>query len=78
MGLLDKLLLGFSLSKPIPEHLLGNLKKYRYNSQDNSLLSKYILSHYWNALIKLFPLTIAYKFTQQLYDYFTLMHIAQI
>lgn len=57
---MDRLLLGFSLSEPIPKHLLANLKKYRYNSQDNSLLSKYILCHYWNALIKLFPLTIAY------------------
>lgn len=60
MGLLDRFLLGFSLSEPIPRHLLGNLKKYRYNSQDNSLLSKYVLCHYWNALIKLFPLTVAY------------------
>jgi hypothetical protein len=78
MGILDKLLLGFSLSSPIPEHLLGNLKKYRYNSQDNSLLSKYVLCHYWNALTQLFPLTVAYQSTRQQYNCFTPISIAQI
>lgn len=56
---LDRLLLGFSLREPLPSRYLPNLRKYRYNSVDNSILSKYVLCHYWNALVKLFPLWMA-------------------
>lgn len=36
-----------------------NIHKYKYASVDDSLISKYILTPYWNWLVQLFPLTIA-------------------
>lgn len=38
---------------------LKNLKKYSYKGVDESLVSHYLLTPYWNWFIKLFPLTIA-------------------
>ncbi|KAG2353958.1 hypothetical protein BDR07DRAFT_1431272 [Suillus spraguei] len=38
---------------------LKNLKKYSYQGVDESLVSRYLLTPYWNWFIKLFPLTIA-------------------
>lgn len=38
---------------------LKNLKKYSYKGVDESLVSRYLLTPYWNWFIKLFPLTIA-------------------
>ncbi|KAG2356540.1 hypothetical protein BDR07DRAFT_1423038, partial [Suillus spraguei] len=38
---------------------LKNLKKYSYKGVDESLVSRYLLTLYWNWFIKLFPLTIA-------------------
>lgn len=43
----------------IPEEALPNLHKYKYGGVDKSLVSRYILSKYWNNLVKLFPLWIA-------------------
>jgi len=39
----------------IPESHLPNLKLYKYNGIDHSLLSRYILQPYWNRLVLLFP-----------------------
>ena len=33
----------------------AGLAEYKYASVDKSLLSKYILRHYWEWLVKLFP-----------------------
>lgn len=57
---IDRLLLGFSLTEPIPEKNLEGLRKYKYASVDNSLLSKYVLCHYWNWLVQFVPLWMAY------------------
>ncbi|KAG2356479.1 hypothetical protein BDR07DRAFT_1423203 [Suillus spraguei] len=35
---------------------LKNLKKYSYKGVDESLVSRYLLTPYWNWFIKLFPL----------------------
>lgn len=43
----------------IPEESLPNLLKYRYGGVDKSLVSRYILSAYWNNLVKIFPLWVA-------------------
>ncbi|KAJ2055905.1 hypothetical protein GGI17_006463 [Coemansia sp. S146] len=43
----------------IPENYLPNLKKYKYQAIDKSLISKYVLAEYWNQLVKIFPLTMA-------------------
>ena len=38
---------------------LNRLSKYKYSAQDHSPISKYILSHYWSAAVKVFPLWMA-------------------
>ncbi|KAJ1675566.1 hypothetical protein EV182_001020 [Spiromyces aspiralis] len=43
----------------IPREYLPNLKTYKYNAVDKSLISKYVLKEYWNQLVKIFPLTMA-------------------
>ncbi|ORX96484.1 Choline/ethanolaminephosphotransferase [Basidiobolus meristosporus CBS 931.73] len=43
----------------IQQKYLSNLSKYKYSGVDKSLLSKYVLQHYWSALVKLFPLWMA-------------------
>ncbi|KAJ2845047.1 hypothetical protein GGI22_006684, partial [Coemansia erecta] len=43
----------------IPQNYLPNLKKYKYQAIDKSLISRYVLAGYWNQLVKLFPLTMA-------------------
>ncbi|KXN70487.1 hypothetical protein CONCODRAFT_58350 [Conidiobolus coronatus NRRL 28638] len=43
----------------IPDELKPNLFKYKYNGVDKSLLSRYVLGHYWNWLVSLFPMTMA-------------------
>lgn len=43
----------------IPAQLLENLEKYSYKGVDKSLLSRYVLSHYWNWLITLWPRYVA-------------------
>lgn len=39
----------------IPASREGNLRKYSYKGYDGSLLSKYVLTPYWNNLVKVFP-----------------------
>lgn len=43
----------------LSEEQLGNLRYYKYQAVDKSPVSKYILRHYWDWAIKLFPLWIA-------------------
>ncbi|KAI8344087.1 CDP-alcohol phosphatidyltransferase-domain-containing protein [Chlamydoabsidia padenii] len=43
----------------IPEDSLKNLHQYRYGGVDKSLVSRYILTPYWNNLVKVFPLWVA-------------------
>ncbi|KAI9506981.1 hypothetical protein GGI25_006123 [Coemansia spiralis] len=43
----------------IPQEYLPNLKNYKYQAIDKSLISKYVLAEYWNQLVKIFPLTMA-------------------
>ncbi|KIK94389.1 hypothetical protein PAXRUDRAFT_828044 [Paxillus rubicundulus Ve08.2h10] len=38
---------------------LKNLKKYAYKGVDESLVSRYVLTPYWNWFIKFWPLTVA-------------------
>lgn len=56
--MLYQLLTGHS---PLTKRSLENLRKYKYSSVDNSILSKYVLCHYWNGLVRLFPLWMAYE-----------------
>lgn len=43
----------------IPHDKLKNLKAYKYQSEDHSLVSKYILKTWWNSFVKVFPLSLA-------------------
>lgn len=42
-----------------PANKLENLKLYKYSSEDQSYVSKYILKRYWNWFTTLFPLSMA-------------------
>ena len=46
----------------LPEEQLKNLKLYKYSAVDKSFTSRFILKHYWNKSIELFPLWIAQVF----------------
>ena len=39
----------------LPEENLRYLREYKYNAVDRSLLSRYILNHYWTAVAELMP-----------------------
>ncbi|KAF1796876.1 hypothetical protein V8B55DRAFT_1451962 [Mucor lusitanicus] len=43
----------------LTDEQLANLKLYKYSSIDKSFLTKYVLRHYWDVCIKLFPLNMA-------------------
>ena len=43
----------------IPSNKLGNLKLYKYSSEDHSIISKYILKKWWNHFVKIFPMSMA-------------------
>lgn len=58
---LSHALLGFTIGEPLKRETLANLKKYQYSGVDNSLLSRYVLGHYWSWLVTLFPLWMAYS-----------------
>lgn len=43
----------------VSEEALVHLKSYKYSSVDKSLISRYILKHYWTAFVELLPLWLA-------------------
>jgi ethanolaminephosphotransferase len=43
----------------IPHNKLENLKLYKYSSEDHSAISKYVLKHWWNYFVQIFPLSMA-------------------
>ena len=51
----------FDIDFPTQEQL-ENLRYYKYAAVDKSYVTKYILSHYWNWAITLFPMWIAYVY----------------
>ena len=44
---------------PLSDEALVHLKSYKYSSVDKSLLSFYVLKHYWNGFVQLLPLWLA-------------------
>lgn len=42
------------------ESRLKPLRSYRYQGVDKSFISRYILVHYWNWAVTLFPMWMAY------------------
>ncbi|KAJ2912227.1 hypothetical protein MD484_g8183, partial [Candolleomyces efflorescens] len=43
----------------IPEHLLENLRNYKYRGADKSLVSRYVLNPFWTWFVTLWPLSVA-------------------
>lgn len=43
----------------IPASSLANLRRYKYQSEDRSLLSNYVLRPYWQLVAKIFPMWMA-------------------
>lgn len=43
----------------LSQDALNNLRLYKYAGVDDSLVSKYILKHYWNWMLNFFPLWMA-------------------
>ncbi|CDH53739.1 sn--diacylglycerol cholinephosphotransferase [Lichtheimia corymbifera JMRC:FSU:9682] len=51
--------MGVLSSGSLSNDRLANLKLYKYSAVDKSFISRYVLKHYWNWSIELFPLWIA-------------------
>ncbi|CDS02870.1 hypothetical protein LRAMOSA00273 [Lichtheimia ramosa] len=51
--------MGVLTSGSLSNDRLANLKLYKYSAVDKSFISRYVLKHYWNWSIELFPLWIA-------------------
>ncbi|KAI8878182.1 Choline/ethanolaminephosphotransferase [Backusella circina FSU 941] len=49
----------FSYKEYLREEKIENLRAYKYAATDKSFISRYILKHYWDFAIKLFPRWIA-------------------
>ena len=54
---------------------MQHLRSYKYSSVDKSLLSKYVLQHYWNAFVKLLPLWLAPNMVTLLGFFFIIANI---
>jgi len=59
----------------VSEDALVHLKSYKYSSVDKSLISHYILRHYWNGFVKLLPLWLAPNMVTLLGFFFILANI---
>ncbi|CAO1598227.1 hypothetical protein XANCAGTX0491_001997 [Xanthoria calcicola] len=57
------------------EDALVHLKSYKYSSVDKSLISRYILKHYWNGFVELLPLWLAPNMVTLLGFFFILADI---
>ncbi|KAH8679827.1 sn-1,2-diacylglycerol cholinephosphotransferase-like protein [Tricladium varicosporioides] len=59
----------------VSEDALVHLKSYKYSSVDKSLISNYILKHYWNAFVELLPLWLAPNMVTLLGFFFILSNV---
>lgn len=51
------------IPKFIPQHGLDALKDYKYSAEDHSILTKLFLKRFWDWVVTLFPLWVAYVLT---------------
>jgi ethanolaminephosphotransferase len=62
----------------LSDNVLVHLKSYKYSSVDKSLISRYILKHYWNAFVELLPLWLAPNMVTLLGFVFVVVNVAFI
>ncbi|KAF2808590.1 ethanolaminephosphotransferase 1 [Mytilinidion resinicola] len=60
----------------VSDEALAHLKTYKYSSVDKSLISRYILKHYWNGFVELLPLWLAPNMVTLLGFFFILGNVA--
>ncbi|KAI9842369.1 MAG: hypothetical protein M1837_007289 [Sclerophora amabilis] len=60
----------------VSEEALSHLKTYKYSSVDKSLISRYILKHYWNGFVELLPMWLAPNMVTLLGFCFILTNVA--
>ncbi|TKA63356.1 hypothetical protein B0A49_04970, partial [Cryomyces minteri] len=60
----------------VSDEALAHLKSYKYSSIDKSLISRYILKHYWNGFVELLPLWLAPNMVTLLGFFFILGNVA--
>lgn len=64
-----------SQGDPLSKEALEHLKSYKYSSVDKSLISNYILRHYWNGFVKLLPMWLAPNMVTLLGFFFILINV---
>lgn len=62
-------------SEFLDEDQLIHLRSYRYQSVDKSMISNYILRHYWNFMVELLPLWLAPNMVTLLGFFFILANV---
>ncbi|KAF2202865.1 ethanolaminephosphotransferase 1 [Delitschia confertaspora ATCC 74209] len=62
----------------VSEDALVHLKSYKYSSVDKSLISRYILKHYWNGFVELLPLWLAPNLVTLIGFFFILGNVALV
>ncbi|KAF2459823.1 hypothetical protein BDY21DRAFT_336582 [Lineolata rhizophorae] len=60
----------------VSDEALSHLKEYKYSSVDKSLLSRYVLKHYWNAFVELLPMWLAPNMVTLIGFFFILGNVA--
>ncbi|KAI9248050.1 CDP-alcohol phosphatidyltransferase-domain-containing protein [Phascolomyces articulosus] len=65
-----------TIDQSLSKEKLSNLKYYKYSSIDRSLLSRYVLRHYWDWAIGLFPMNMAPNLITLIGFTFILMNVA--
>ncbi|KAF2682879.1 ethanolaminephosphotransferase 1 [Lentithecium fluviatile CBS 122367] len=60
----------------VSEDALQQLKFYKYSSVDKSLISRYILKHYWNGFVELLPMWLAPNLVTLIGFFFILGNVA--
>ncbi|ODQ64393.1 ethanolaminephosphotransferase [Nadsonia fulvescens var. elongata DSM 6958] len=59
----------------IDSNSLENLKKYKYSAEDHSLISKYVLKHFWSRFVLLFPMWLAPNLVTLIGFFFVLVNV---
>lgn len=64
--------MAWKLPKFIPQHGLDALEDYKYSAEDHSILTKLFLKRFWDWVVTLFPMWVAYVLAQILHSCYSL------